>query len=204
MEKISEFLKQFGILVAVGLVGCGILLYGLWGAIKPEESVVEIVRGETGASNIATSNIGKQEVQIVVDVAGAVEKPGVYKLPSGGRVGDALVLAGGLSASADREWVARTVNLAEVVKDGGKIYIPNIQTIGGSDSQKVSVPESQKGKININAASLSELDSLSGIGEVRAQAIIDNRPYGSTGELVSKAKIPESVYEKIKDQVSVY
>ena len=51
---------------------------------------------------------------------------------------------------------------------------------------------------------MAELDKLTGIGEVRAQAIVANRPYGSTEELVSKAKIPESVYEKIKDQVSVY
>lgn len=197
MEKISEFLKQFGIVVVIGMVGCGILIYGLWGVIKPEESVVEIVKGEEQTKNLQTS-------EIVVDVAGAVESPGVYTLPGGSRIGDALVMAKGLSAKADREWVAKTVNLAEVVKDGGKIYIPAKQEAGDITNQQTNGSTQSQGKVNINTASLGELDRLEGIGEVRARAIVDNRPYGATLELVSKAKIPESVYEKIKDQVAVY
>jgi competence protein ComEA len=132
-----------------------------------------------------------------------VEKPGVYKLPGGSRIGDALVVAGGLAGDADRNWVGQTLNLAELVKDGQKIYIPRQsensegQKIGGSDSQN-------SGKVNINKASVSELDGLSGIGETRAQAIVEGRPYTATEEIVEKAKVPKSVYENIKDQLSVY
>ena len=200
MEKISLFIREFGALIIAGVVGIGILIYGLWGVLAPEKVKVEIVK-----SNIGNSDTVISEMQIVVDIAGAVEKPGVYKLPSGSRIGDALVMAGGLSAKADREWVAKTMNLAEVVEDGEKVYIPAIQIISDSVSQKVSVSESQKsGKVNINTASESELDSLEGVGEVRSKLILDNRPYSKVSDLVEKAKIPESVYEKIKDKISVY
>ncbi len=189
----TEFIKQFGILILVGVVGMGVLIYGMWGVMGREGSVVEIVK-ESENQNI--------KGEIYIDVAGSVEKPGVYTLPSGSRIGDALVMAGGLSASADREWVAKTLNLASEVKDGGKIYIPRQSE--NSENQKTRVSENQSGKVNINTVGAGELDTLVGIGEARAQAIIDNRPYGSIEELVSKAKIPQSVYEKIKDKISVY
>lgn len=194
MEKISIFLRQFGWYIFVGLVGCGILGYGLWGQLAPKPAVVEIVKGKEDK---------KEDGIVVVDVAGSVINPGVYQLPSLSRIGDALVLAGGLSQNADREWVAKTINLAEILKDGGKIYIPaKVEgKVQGVSSVKVEV---SSGRVNINNASLGELDSLTGIGEVRAKAIIENRPYGSVEEIVDKAKIPRSVYEEIKDKVSVY
>lgn len=207
MEKISEYLREFGVLIVVGLVGGGILIYGLWGVLGGEEVTVEIVRDNPSRSDLVGFENDLQPTRsdlIYVDVAGAVEKPGVYKLSSGSRIGDALVMAGGLSAKADREWVARTINLASEVKDGGKIYIPAVQQISESVGQSASKSVSESGKININTASNGELDSLAGIGEVRAQAIIANRPYGRTEELVSKAKIPQSVYDEIKDSLSIY
>ena len=199
MEKIITFLKQFGVLLAVGGVGIIVLGYGLWGVLVPESASVEIVKG----------NPSRSDLLITVDIAGAVGKPGVYKLPDGSRIGDVLVLAGGLSASADREWVAKTVNLAELVKDGEKIYIPSRQvtdreTPSQSNGKGVTLESQNPKLININKASLEELDGLTGIGEVRAKTIMDNRPYGSSAELLSKAKIPQSVYDKIKDLVSVY
>ncbi|MFH1244058.1 MAG: helix-hairpin-helix domain-containing protein [bacterium] len=190
---------MFGV---VGLAGIGILIYGLWGVIIPERARVEIIKSDT-----VTQCQGEQCGQIVIDVAGAVERPGVYKLPGGSRIGDVLVVAGGLSATADREWVAATLNLAEPVKDGGKIYIPTNterETPSQNISEGVTLGSKTAKLININTADMGELDSLVGIGEVRARAIIANRPYGSTEELVSKAKIPTSVYDKIKDSISIY
>jgi competence protein ComEA len=199
VEKTRYFLKQFGILIIVGVVGIGVLIYGLWGEMRSEGARVEIIRGEGISEN---GEVG-DEKQITVDVAGSVEKPGLYKLPSGSRIGDALVMAGGLSAKADREWVAKTINLAEVVKDGGKIYIANKNTQIGSTGEPRLAPTGQN-KININTASMGELDSLMGIGEARAKLILDNRPYSNPADLVSKAKIPQSVYDKIKDLISIY
>lgn len=195
-----EWVRKWGIIAIVGLVGIGLVIYGFWDQIKPREVKVEIVKEQVTSEKVKVGG------EIVVDVAGAVEKPGVYKLPTNSRVGDALVLAGGLAASADREWVAATLNLAEKLEDGEKIFIPRqSENSDNQNTQRTRESEIQKNqKVNINNASVSELDSLEGIGETRARAIIENRPYSKTEELVSKAKIPQSVYEKISSNISVY
>ena len=141
---------------------------------------------------------GIETAEVVVDVGGAVEKPGVYKLPGDARVNDALTAAGGLSVAADRVWMARYLNLAQAVSDGVKIYIPATgESVIGSGSQS-------SGQININTASASELDSLWGIGTKRAADIIASRPYSSIDELVAKAGIPQNVLDKIRDQIIAY
>ena len=195
----------------MGVVGLGILIFGLWGVVGGEGAKVEIIKG--GSQPARSYLVGSEkdlqpsrsDLLITVDVAGEVEKPGVYKLPSGSRIGDALVIAGGLGVKADREWVSKTINLAEVMKDGGKVYIPNINIKNNpAISGRENPAPTKNAKININLASESELDSLVGIGAVRAQTIIASRPYGNLEELVSKAKIPQSVYDKIKDSISIY
>jgi len=205
VEKIVSFLKEFGILITMGIMGIGLVIYGVVEARISEETKVEIVKADEreGKEGLETANRGNE---IVVDIAGAVEKPGLYKISRGSRIGDVIVRVGGLASNADLDWVAQTLNLAEVIEDGEKIYIPRISlNIDGQPIELGKVEGSQTAeKVNINKASLSELDALTGIGEVRAGAIIDNRPYSKTEELVSKANIPESVYNKIKDQVSVY
>lgn len=204
MEKIVLILKEFGIFIGVGLVGLAIMGYGVIGSGSKEEAKVEIVRSGV-QENVEQQNMEYGNKEILVDIAGGVEKPGLYKLQSGSRIGDVIVMAGGFSQQADLDWVAQTLNLAEVLKDGGKVYIPIRNVDSNIATSNIGKEERQgQGKVNINTASVGELDSLAGIGEVRAKAIVDNRPYSKLEELVSKAKIPESVFEKIKDQVSVY
>ena len=194
-----EWVKKWGGITLIGLLGLGILLYGVWDQVRPREVKIELIKEQ------GTSEKEQSHGEIVVDVAGAIEKPGVYKLPSNSRIGDALVVAGGLSASADRAWIAANLNLAEKLEDGEKVFIPD-----KSASQKTSdfggqiINKSVNNKININMASVSELDRLEGIGPSRAQTIVDNRPYSKTEELVSKARIPQSVYDKISSSISVY
>ena len=193
------WVRKWGVIAIFGVVGFGLVTYGIWGQIKPSEVKVEIIKEKDEVQKVKIGG------EIVVDVAGAVEKPGVYKIPSNSRIGDALVLAGGLAASADREWVAANLNLAQKLEDGEKIFIPdksaNQQV---SDSEVQSAGKSVSTKININTASVGELDALNGIGESRAKAIVANRPYSKTEEIVIKAKIPQSVYEKISSNISVY
>lgn len=195
-----EWVRKWGVVLFFGVLGLGLIVYGFWDQLRPREVKVEIVKEQ------GTSEKVKVGGEIVVDVAGAVEKPGVYKLPSNSRIGDALVLAGGLSLSADRSWVAANLNLAERLEDGEKIYIPGkLENSDNRITQNIGVSETQKNqKININLASVSELDRLEGIGPSRAQTIVDNRPYSKTEELVSKARIPQSVYDKISSSISVY
>ncbi len=180
-------------------MGVGILIYGLWGVVDSEKNTVEIIKA--GAQSSDHSPIAAQGSELKIDVAGAVEQPGVYSLASGSRIGDVLVMAGGLSESADREWVAKMLNLAQEVKDGQKVFVPARETPSQNNSEGVTLKSTLT---NINTASVVELDRLEGIGEVRAQAIVDNRPYAETHELVTKAKIPQSVYDKIKDSITIY
>lgn len=176
------FISIFGVLVI--LVGVGV-----W--IRNQSSVdVEVISATPTAS-----------AQLVADVQGSVVKPGVYTLASDSRVKDALIAAGGLADNADREWVAKTLNLAQKVTDGIKIYIPNKDSKPAVNS---SVLGTKSTMLNINNCSLNDLDNLPGIGATRAQAIVDGRPYTTIEELVSKKILPQSVFEKIKDSISIY
>ena len=88
--------------------------------------------------------------------------------------------------------------MAQELEDGQKVYIPSQGETGEVAGESV------KGKININSASVSELDSLWGIGEARAKAIIENRPYASVDDLLDKKVIPANVFEAIKDEIAVF
>lgn len=163
-------------------------------------AVVAVIQGkEENKVEIISNQLSVSSDQIMVDVGGAVERPGVYQLAADARVNDALTAAGGLSGEADRSWVARYLNLAQVVADGAKIYVPEI----GSTSS-VGSTSSTSNPININTATASELDSLWGIGAKRAADIIANRPYSTIDELVAKAGIPQNIVDKIKDKIITY
>ena len=176
------------------LAGVGLLIMIAGGVVA--------YRGkDSGRAVVITESTENTEgTEIVVDVGGAVERPGVYKLSGDARVNDALTAAGGLSGEADRSWVARYLNLAQVVADGAKLYIPS----QGEDIGSTPLRQGFAGQVNINTASAQELDSLWGIGAKRAADIIANRPYTKTEELVTKAGVPQNVYEKIKDKITVF
>lgn len=172
----------------LALLGLGVVLVvvgGVWWSRVREPVEVEIMKVESEAGE-----------SIWVDVAGAVEEPGVYEIEEGSRIKDVLMEAGGLSSEADRGYVARYMNLATKVEDGVKLYFP---AEGDESYDQVAGAESQ---ININSASKSQLDELWGVGEVRAEAIMEARPFTKVEELAEV--VPSNVYERIKDEVRVY
>lgn len=207
--NLGELFDKYRVQVILAIFGLFLLGIGVLSVVvvslNQEEPRVEILSAGDGV---------KGETEIVVDVAGAVEVPGVYRLAKGARVNDALVAAGGLSAKADRVWVARYINLAQLVLDGIKIYIPSANESQSGNVEftqgKKSIPGGEvagsqiAGKININTASVSELDRLWGIGEKRASDIMQNRPYATIDELLVKKVIPNNVFERIRDQISVF
>ncbi|MCH7640872.1 helix-hairpin-helix domain-containing protein [Patescibacteria group bacterium] len=164
---------------------------------------VEVLESATEAQGITS--------EIVVEVSGAVESPGVYKFVTGARIEDVLIAAEGVSADADREWMEKFLNRAAKITDGQKIFIPRagesaengtgLRPIGTSGPEGGVVGIST---ININAASQKELESLWGIGPVYAQNIIEHRPYSSVDELLTRKIIKTNVYERNKDKLSVY
>ena len=198
-ERLMRLIKDnllVVILVCSGLIFLSIGLISLLDKPQPQISF------EEGSSQ--TKN-GTLDSKIIIDVEGAVINPGVYSLKTGSRIQDGLIAAGGLSQEADRAYIEKNINLATALTDGQKIYIPKL-----SDAQKtgvvdgVSMDSSFSSKININSASTSDLDSLSGIGVVTAQKIIDARPYNSIDDLLNRKIVSSKVFEQIKDKISVY
>lgn len=192
----SQIWEKNKLPVIFGLVGLILASIGVFSVImlQEREVAIEILPAEEVA----------EEATLFVDLEGAVEKPGLYELPSDSRINDLLVAGGGLSAKADREWVEKNLNLALKLADGAKIYIPREGERLEEEGKVTGSSAAIAGKININTASASVLDTLWGIGEARAKAIIENRPYQSIEELKTKKIIPSNVYERIKGEITVY
>lgn len=169
--------------------------------------------GTTKVEVLSTSTTTDNPESITVEIAGEVIKPGVYKMPYSSRIDDLLILSGGFSAGADRGWTDKYLNRAGKLTDGQKIYIPGASkqtnTVTAKDSgvdQSISTPyltDSNK-LVNINTAELKELDSLRGIGQTYGQSIVEHRPYSNVDELLSKGVLKQSVFNKVKNLVTVY
>jgi len=156
----------------------------------------------------------------MIDIAGAVNKPGVYEVTVGARLKDAINLAEGITTEAEINFFNRNFNLARYVTDQEKIYIPSLFEINNGLFVEASrtldyinpAPTSHRSgenlvgattKTNINFASIDELDKLPGIGKITADKIIQNRPYKSIEELLTKKIVNKNVWEKIKNLVIV-
>ncbi|MCL4354638.1 ComEA family DNA-binding protein [Patescibacteria group bacterium] len=193
-QKLLSFLKQNLFFVILCLAGVIFLFYGLMSFYGSSTASDQVEINTQVDSNI--------EAKIIIDVEGAVFKPGVYQISSSGRIQDGLIAAGGLNELADREWVAKNLNLAAKLTDGAKIYIPKAgEQVSIQNSSAVS---SVDGLININIADSTSLDTLPGVGKVTAEKIINGRPYSSTTDLVAKKILGATAFEKIKDKISAY
>lgn len=173
-------------------------LFGIAGMILFVLGLISFLASSTPDEKIIFEEQKETIQEIVIDIEGAVVKPGVYRLPTDSRIKDALIAASGLSGDANRDWVAKNLNLAQKLTDGAKVYVPRV----GED--QVKGIKSTTGSLNINTASLSQLEDLPGIGKVTAQNIIDGRPYSAIEELLEKKIVGKSVFEKIKEKIAVY
>ncbi len=148
---------------------------------------------------------------IVVSVEGAVIRPGVYTLPSGSRVNDALAAAGGVRTDAD----LTAQNLAARLRDGQRLIVPAVPTAwaGGLTAPGASPVPSQapqaapSSRININTATIEELDTLPGIGQAKAQAIVEYRtthgPFRTVDELVLVDGISSAMLDRLRPLITV-
>ncbi len=179
----------------------------------------ELPQGTEGKTKEETGKLKEevpQQVQelIYVHICGAVNAPGVYQLPAGSRIADAIFYAGDFSPDAAKDYL----NLARPVLDGEKIYVPNKEEaeqiflekspIGILESgEDLSGEKSEsRGLVNLNTAELDELMTLPGIGRAKADAILSYRRehrFSSCEELMQVPGIKQSVYEKIRDNITV-
>ena len=164
-----------------------------------------------------TKPTNQAPAKIVIDLSGAVAKPALYEMKAGDRINDLLKKSGGLAKNADRNFFARNFNLANLLVNGEKIYVPSYQEIrkglfqepiriidynnGDRQENSQESPSSISNRININKASPATLETLPGIGATTAEKIIAGRPYRSIQELLTRKILTQSVFNKIKEKV---
>ena len=174
---------------------------GLWYA-RSLPKPVTIAESGPGAAQPEVSSPTATPALLIVDVAGAVRKPGVYEFAEGDRVVDAIERAGGPMPKADLS----LLNLAAMLVDGTQILVPKTgPPVTGAPGG--AAPGSSGGLVNINTASATELETLSGIGEVLAGTIVEyrdqNGPFVSVDDLLDVSGIGPATLEEIRDQVTV-
>ena len=214
MEAIIEKIKEYKIIFIC--TGLGLLVGGFF-LLKPathtpvKETNLQAEVAAVSKDSSTEKEVKKEEKEepveqdlITVDVKGAVKAPGIYDLPVGSRVNDAVQKAGGLTEQAD----SKSLNLAQKVSDETLVYVP---TKGEEASQQsgsgATSSTSKEKKVNLNKASLEEIKQVKGLGGKRAQDIIDHREangkFKSVDELKKVSGIGAKTIEKLKDYVTV-
>ncbi len=163
--------------------------------------------GEDGADGAFSASVGTASGGgiLVVDVVGAVRAPGLYRLPQGSRIADAVTRAGGMSRKADRT----LVNLAAPLADGEQVLVPaRVAGAAGTAAAPAAAGEpSPAAPVDLNTATVEQLDALPGIGPVTAQKIVDYRqehgPFTSVDGLDAIPGIGPSHLENLKGLVIV-
>ena len=215
MKAIIEKIKEYKILVICA--GFGLAL-GVFFLLKPStQTPVKETNLQAEVSAVSKDSSSEKEVKkeekeespeqdlITVDVKGAVKSPGIYDLPVGSRVHDAVQKAGGLTEEAD----SKSLNLAQKVSDEALVYVPTKGEEAASQqvASGTTASTSKDKKVNLNKASLEELKQVKGLGGKRAQDIIDHREtngkFKSVDELKKVSGIGAKTIEKLKDYVTV-
>lgn len=147
---------------------------------------------------------------IYIDIKGAIKKPGVYKLEENSRVIDAINISGGLLKTANTTYtnLSKILNDSEVIKIYTNEEVKKLEKETPQELPKVEeTPTIENKLININTASLEQLQTLNGIGESKAKSIVEYRTtngnFKSIEEIKNVSGISESLYEKIKDSISI-
>ena len=215
MEAIIEKIKEYKIIVICAVLG---LVLGAFFLLKPtsqtpvKEKNLQAEVAAVSKDSSSEKEVNKEEKDespeqdlITVDVKGAVKLPGIYDLPVGSRVHDAVQKAGGLTEEAD----SKSLNLAQKVSDEALVYVPTKgEEAASQQAASGTTPSTSKEKkINLNKASLEELKQVKGLGGKRAQDIIDHREangkFKSVDELKKVSGIGAKTIEKLKDYVTV-
>lgn len=173
---------------------------------KEEETISQPTLFSTSQSVLETTSATVSE-EWYVDVKGAVNKTGMYRIKEGMRLMDVIELAGGFTAEADQN----QINFSKLLADQEIVYVPKvgeeIPTIHEETKSAQNKTEDTNKKININTADASELQQLSGIGEKRAADIINyreaNGSFQAIEDLMKVSGIGEKTLENLKDSITI-
>jgi competence protein ComEA len=166
--------------------------------------------GNPRASALSSDPIGALSSGriLVVEIVGAVHRPGVFRLPAGSRVGDLVAAAGGFGARVDADRAGRELNLAAPLRDGDQIRVPSRDdaTVSGGGGSKPTGSGTAPAPIDLNRATAAELDTLPGIGPATAAKILasrDEQPFAAVSDLQTRKLVGAKTFEKLKDLVTV-
>ena len=212
MEELIEKIKEYKIIVicvSLGLVLGGFLLLKPVAQTPAKESNLQSEVTAVPKDSTDEKEDGNQKEEVVeqdlitVDVKGAVKTPGIYDLPVGSRINDAVQKAGGLTDNAD----SKSINLAQKISDEALVYVPTKGEDTSQATQSNASNSKENKKVNLNKASLEELKQVKGLGAKRAQDIIDHRDsngkFKSVDELKKVSGIGTKTIEKLKEYVTV-
>ncbi|GLB46991.1 competence protein [Philodulcilactobacillus myokoensis] len=231
MDRIKEFINEYRRYLMIGSVVIVVLILIILFSNHQGDSQTNFSNNMSQASSMNTNSSSKiknlhqtsnsfsqtsHNNLVVVDVKGAVKQPGVYRLPSSLRIDDAVEAAGGLTKSAD----GNHVNLAQKLNDQQVIYVPfrgeikgkivtNVNNTSSSQTSDISgsSSDSTSNKINLNTADENELQKINGVGEKKAQKILDYRKeHGDFNKIEDIKNIPgfgDRSFDNIKNFICV-
>jgi competence protein ComEA len=177
-------------------------------AASPGSGVASVARsGLTGPSE-------SPDLSLVIDVSGAVARPGVYRLPDGSRIADAISAAGGFGPRVDAAAAAH-LNLAAPLRDGDQVFVPSRDDPAGAgavgpgaatSTAPNSASAAPAGPLDLNRATEAELDTLPGIGPVTARKIVASRtesPFTAVEDLRTRKLVTDATFAKLGGLVTV-
>lgn len=182
--------KKISILVAI------LIMLFCFGCTSDETYQISLDEVQSEEAEQTEEGKATQEDSIFVYVCGAVQQEGVYELPAGSRVYQAIEKAGGFLENA----AITQINQAEVLEDEAQIYVPTVDELA-------EIQAEEDGKVNLNTASKEELMTLPGVGEAKANSIIQYREeqgkFQTIEDVMQISGIKEGLFEKIKDYITV-
>jgi len=168
--------------------------------------------GLRGAAASLSPSLQPSEAPLVIEVNGAVRKPGLYRMAPGTRVGDAITRAGGYGATVDVS-AAQALNLAAKLADGQQVHVPTRAERAMASPPRIAAGDpsgpaaAQAGPVDINTATAEQLDALPGVGPVTVGKIVAARAeqkFGSVDDLLQRKIVGQATLEKIRDLVTVH
>lgn len=208
-EKLTQWLPRVLLIAGFGITAAGgVLLYTSRvtgsGVQENTQDGIETIQCQDQTQHATQSGV-------LVYVSGAVKKPGVYTLsPDSNRVFQAIERAGGFSALVDTVYVAKTLNMVGKLKDGERMYVPlagenetktQSQHTQDSNSTQMGSANTTQLLVNPNTATQKALEELNGIGERRAEQLMQGRPYSDINDFRSRSRVPNAVIDAIERQL---